>query len=185
MRSLRKSLVLVPLFALAAILVGLPADAFSKNDEREFRASLNGYNETPSINTLGTGTLKLKLNSTSIEFELKYKNLSRAPSVAHIHLGQEHTAGGVMVFFCGGGGQAACPTTTDGTVKGTIVAANVMSITAQGLNQGDLPSVLRAIRAGASYANIHTPLPSFPAGEIRGQIHPAHDDGDRNDQDGD
>ena len=34
---------------------------------------------------------------------------------------------------------------------------------------GDLAAVMRAIRAGASYANMHTP-PNFPGGEIRGQI---------------
>jgi CHRD domain len=173
---------MVPLLALAAILVGLPAQAFGKDDNREFRASLNGFNETPSINTMGSGTLKLKLNNASIDFELKYQKLRLAPSVAHIHFGQEHVAGAVVVFFCGGGGQPACPTTTSGTVKGTIVAANVMAVPAQGIDAGDLQSIFRAIRAGAAYANMHTP-PLFPGGEIRGQIQASgHDGRDVDDQ---
>jgi hypothetical protein len=166
---------------LAAILIGLPAEAFSKNDEREFRASLNGYNETPSINTMGTGTLKLRLKSNSIEFELKYQNLSLPPNVAHIHFAQEHVAGAVVVFFCGGGGRPACPSnaTNSGTVTGTITADNVMAVPAQGIKANDLESVIRAIRAGATYANVHTPAPNgFPAGEIRGQIHAVGDDRD-------
>ena len=77
--------------------------------------------------------------------------------------------GGVMVFFCGGGGQPACPATTSGTISGAITAANVLAVPAQGIKAGDLAAVMRAIRAGASYANMHTP-PNFPGGEIRGQI---------------
>jgi hypothetical protein len=136
---------------------------------------LLGINETPSINSDGTATLKLRLNSASIDFELKYQNLSLAPSVAHIHFGQARVAGGVMVFFCGGGGQPACPTTTSGMITGTITAANVQVIAAQGIKAGDLGAVLRAIRDGAAYGNMHTP-PNFPAGEIRGQIVRSEDD---------
>jgi hypothetical protein len=44
----------------------------------------------------------------------------------------------------------------------------VVALTAQGINAGDLAAVLRAIRAGASYANMHTT--NFPGGEIRGQF---------------
>jgi hypothetical protein len=167
----------VPLLALVAILIGIPSVALGKDDSRNFRATLLGINETPSINSEGTATLKLRLNDDSISFELKYQNLSLAPSVAHIHFGQERVAGGVMVFFCGGGGQPACPMTTSGTITGTIVAANVVGTTAQGIKAGDLAAVLRAIRAGAGYANMHTS--NFPAGEIRGQIVRSEDDHDR------
>jgi hypothetical protein len=169
MRTLHKSLVLVPLLALVAILVGVPATALGRDDGSDFSARLIGINETPSINTDGTASLRLKLHADSITFTLTYQNLSLAPVVAHIHFGQARTAGGVMVFFCGGGGQPACPTTTSGTLTGTIVASNVVGLTAQGIKVGDLASVMRAIRAGASYANMHTP-PNFPNGEIRGQI---------------
>jgi len=158
----------LPLVALATILVGLPATALGQDDGQNFNARLIGINETPSINTDGTASLRLKLNASSIDFTLTYQNLSLAPMVAHIHFGQERVAGGVMVFFCGGGGQPACPSTTSGTLTGSITAANVVGLAAQGIKPNDLASVMRAIRVGASYANMHTM--NFPGGEIRGQI---------------
>jgi hypothetical protein len=53
-------------------------------------------------------------------------------------------------------------------VTGTIAAADVHAIPAQGLSADDFADLLRVIRAGATYANVHTV--AFPAGEIRGQI---------------
>jgi hypothetical protein len=184
MRMYRRFFALVPLAALAAILVGLPATASGRDDDRQFTAQLNGYNETPSINTLGSGALRLSLNADSIDFTLTYRDLTLAPAVAHIHFAQAGVAGAVVVFFCGGGGKPSCPTTTSGTVSGTITAANVQAVPAQGIKAGDLASLMRAIRSGATYANMHTP-PNFPSGEIRGQIHPAenHGRGDPHDED--
>ncbi len=178
MRIFSRIGLILPLLVLATILVGLPATALGREDTTNFSARLLGINETPSINTDGTASLRLKLNTaaSTIDFTLTYQNLSGAPSAAHIHFAQERVAGGVMVFFCGGGGQAACPPTTSGTIKGTIAAANVQSLPAQGINAGDMAAVMRAIRAGASYGNMHTT--NFPGGEIRGQIRPSGERGD-------
>jgi hypothetical protein len=76
--------------------------------------------------------------------------------------------GGVVFFLCGGGGKPACPASTSGTVTGTVLAADVVALAAQGIAAGDLAAVLQMIRAGLGYANMHTPL--HPGGEIRGQI---------------
>jgi hypothetical protein len=169
MRLLKRSLLLMPLLALAVILVGLPAVAFGRDDDNgRFSARLIGINEVPSINTNGSASLKLTLKAAEIDFELSYHNLSGPPGAAHIHFGQARTNGGVMVFFCGGGNKPACPPTPSGTVNGKIVAADVVGPPAQGITAGDLASVERAIRAGAAYANMHTA--NFPTGEIRGQI---------------
>jgi hypothetical protein len=168
MRVFKRFAVVVPLVALAAILIGLPAVALGKDDSKNFSARLIGFNEVPSINTGGSATLKLTLSADTIDFTLAYHDLSLAPLVAHIHFGQARTNGGVMVFFCGGGGQAPCPATTSGTISGTIVAANVQAIAGQGITAGDLVAVERAIRGGAAYANMHTS--NFKGGEIRGQI---------------
>jgi hypothetical protein len=178
MRMLKRVGLVVPLLALVAILAGLPATALGQDDGRDFSARLIGVNETPSINTAGTASLRLKLNTTAntIDFTLTYQNLSLAPTVAHIHFAQARVAGGVMVFFCGGGGQPACPSTTSGTITGTIAAANVQSLPLQGIIAGDMAAVMRAIRAGASYGNMHTT--NFPGGEIRGQIGRSGDRGD-------
>jgi hypothetical protein len=55
-------------------------------------------------------------------------------------------------------------------VTGRITAANVIAgaTAPQQLAAGDLAAVITAIRAGATYANVHTNL--SPGGEIRGQI---------------
>jgi len=91
--------------------------------------------------------------------------------LAHIHYGPTKVNGGVMVFFCGGGGKPACPASTSGTVTDTITAADIVGPAAQGIPAapaGQFSDVLRAIRTGNGYANIHTA--NFPAGEIRGQV---------------
>ena len=133
------------------------------------RTTLFGVNETPSISTPGTGKFRAVIDEDSsvITFTLSYEDLTAAPTVAHIHFGERHTAGGVMVFLCGGGGQPACPA-SPAEITGSIVPANVVGPAAQGITAGEFDEVLAAIRAGASYVNVHTP--NFPAGEIRGQL---------------
>ena len=173
MRMLKKIALFVPLVALVAVLVGLPTVAFGRDDGQNFRTTLIGFNEVPSINTTGTAHLRLQLNAESIDFTLTYADLSGPPGAAHIHFGQARTNGGVMVFFCGGGGKPACPAAKSGTVTGTIVAADVVGPAGQGIKAGDFPAVLRAIRGGAAYANMHTA--AFPNGEIRGQIQRSDD----------
>ena len=132
---------------------------------------MNGFNEAPSVSAPGArGTIEVRIrNSSAIDFTLTFSNLSGAPAAAHIHLGQRNVSGGVVAFLCGGGGQAACPAASSGTVTGTIAAANIQALPAQGIaGPADFAEVLAAIRAGVTYANVHTAL--LPSGEIRGQI---------------
>ena len=67
----------------------------------------------------------------------------------------------------GGGGKPACPP-APAEVHGRIVAADVVGPAAQGIVAGELDELIRALRAGAAYANVHTD--KQPSGEIRGQI---------------
>jgi hypothetical protein len=155
----------------SAVLVGtvVSATAEDKSKEEIYRAFLLGVNETPAISTPAEGTFKATVDEPSslITFKLSYEGLTANPTVAHIHFGEKHTAGGVMVFLCGGGGQPACPP-SPADITGSITPANVVGPTAQGITAGQFEKVLAAIRAGAGYANVHTP--NFPAGEIRGQL---------------
>ena len=169
MRFPKRALLLAPVFGLAIVVAAIPTVSLGVNST-DFWAKLNGYNETPSINTDGFAMLKLHLDDATqtITFRLEYSGLSGNPAAAHIHLGQQHTAGGVMVFFCGGGGQPACPAATSGVVSGTITPANVVGPVAQGVAAGNMTAVFNAIRNDAAYANMHTA--SFPSGEIRGQV---------------
>jgi hypothetical protein len=165
----RRALLVVPVFAMAIALTALPTVSLGVQSSN-FHASLNGYHEVPSINTDGWAVLKLHIDDATktITFRLQYMDLSANPAAAHIHFAEEHVNGGVMVFFCGGGGQAACPASTSGVVSGTITAANVVGPAAQGIAIGNIDAVIAAIRSDAAYANMHTS--NFPNGEIRGQV---------------
>jgi len=166
--QLAAALVLVLGLAVASIALASGGNKGHGKGGKHFRANLIGFQEVPAINAPGHARLKLTMTGTEIAFVLKYAGLSGPPLVAHIHVGQTNVNGGVSVFFCGGGGQAACPGSASGTISGTITASNVVGPTAQGYDPGDLAPVEKAIGAGVAYANMHTV--KFPAGEIRGQI---------------
>jgi CHRD domain len=168
-RRLRYAGVVVLIVSLAGASFAL-ASGGHKNKDSTFRAKLIGYNEVPLNNTAGHAKLALNVTDTTITFKLDYADLSGPPGAAHIHIGQKLVNGGVSVFFCGGGGKPACPASTSGSVSGTITAADVVGPTAQGYAAGDITPVIAALRAGFTYANMHSV--KFPNGEIRGQIVP-------------
>ena len=166
-------------FILALAVLGLGAglstaladddDHGDNNHERHFEARLLGANEVPPVSTQASGRLRATLNhdETELTFSLSWENLTADAAVAHIHFGPSRVNGGVMVFFCGGGGQPACPMGASATITGTITAANVVGPTGQGIDPGEFAEVVRAIRTQA-YANVHNAR--FPGGEIRGQL---------------
>jgi hypothetical protein len=169
----------VALVAASFAIAGGRHDGKGKHDDT-FTAKLNGYNETPSVNSKGRATFRATVNSNNtISFRLDYSNLSQNPLVAHVHFSQKHVAGAVSYFLCGGGGQPPCPAATSGTVTGTVTAANVVGPAGQGIQPGDFASVVAAMRAGATYANMHTM--NFPNGEIRGQLKGGGHDDDKDD----
>src|SRR2546428_4853322 len=140
-----------------------------ENNNREFSATLSGFNETPqTIFSSGTGTFTATLSDdgTSLTYALSYTGLIGA-SAAHIHLGAPAISGGVSAFLCGGGGKPSCPASS-GTVTGTITAADVIGPAGQGLAAGNFAGLIASMRAGATYTNVHTT--AHPGGEIRGAI---------------
>jgi hypothetical protein len=155
-------------WAIAALTASVLATPAAHSQTERFSANLVGANEVPSINTAGTGAFGMKMQQGVITFELTFSDLSSNLTVAHLHFADSKVAGGVMIFLCGGGGQPDCPAATSGNITGTITAANVTGPTTQGFAVGDLDSALEAVRAGLSYANLHTV--NFPGGEIRGQL---------------
>lgn len=153
------------IFALTASVLAVPV---AHSQTERFSASLSGANEVPPINTAGTANFEMTIQPSGITFSLTFSDLSAPPEAAHTHFAPSKVNGGVLIWLCGGGGQPACPATTEGTITGTITAANVTGIAAQGIAPGDLDSALEAVRDGLSYANMHND--NFPPGEIRGQI---------------
>jgi CHRD domain len=170
---MKKVWVLTAVVMAAALTVfGTTALATGDNGKKRFSANLTGFQEVPAISTGARGTFKAKLVGDTLEYTLSYSGIEGGTAVfAHIHLGQRGVNGGVIVFLCGGGDKPACPATA-GTVTGVIDPADVIGPAAQGIVAGEFDELVRALRAGVTYANVHSTgaTPEFPGGEIRGQI---------------
>src|SRR5256886_6272408 len=154
-------------WAIAGVMANLLAAPIANSQTDRFSAGLGGENEVPPINTAGTGAFDMTIQDP-ITFSLTFSGLSSPLAVSHLHFAPSKVAGGVMIFLCGGGGQPACPAATEGTITGTITAANVTGPSGQGIAPGDLDSALEAVRNDLAYANMHTT--NFGGGEIRGQV---------------
>ena len=168
MRKLNSSL----LTGLAATSLLCMASGVWADGQRNFRAALIGYEEVPAVSTGASGTLLARIaeGDGSIDFELSYQGIEGGnATAAHIHVGQRGANGGVSAFLCGGG-RPACPA-TGGTVMGTIFPEDVIGpVGEQQVAAGGLDELIAAIRAGVTYANVHSPASS--GGEIRGQLRP-------------
>jgi len=162
---------------LAAAVVALSGagvtTAALATDGAHFRTHLSGYEEVPAVSTEGGGTFRATIHRSrqEIRFRLEYGRLSGPVQQAHIHFGQERVNGGISAFLCSNLGNApartkACPQA--GTVTGTIRPQDVVGPAAQGIAPGEFGELVRAMRAGVTYANVHSA--PFPAGEVRGQI---------------
>ena len=138
-----------------------------------------------AISSGASGSFSATLNKSEnlVEYTLHYEGLESDITQSHIHFGQRHTVGGIVVWLCQTPGTPApgavaaltpfCPGAREGTVSGTFDAAQVLAQSAQGIDTGEFDELIRAIRAGAAYANVHTT--TFTPGEIRGQIKSAHE----------
>lgn len=173
---MKKVVLTSSLLAVAAVAVLVASTAFAHGDNSKGgKARLDGYQETPkSLSTTGHGSFRAKVRSDGIHYTLRYEDLEDDATAAHIHLGRPATPGGVIAFLCGGGDKPACPA-KEGTVTGVIDPADVSGPADQGIEAGatGYPEVIRALRHGAVYANVHTD--KYPGGEIRGQVgHTGH-----------
>jgi hypothetical protein len=172
-----RKLVLAGLFVVAASLTIVAAGALAGGGGHgRLGASMNSYNEvvggvsatdSGSVSTLGRGSLKLRVEDDGIHYRLRYSQMEGTVSQAHIHFAQQHVGGGIIAFLCAGT-EAAC-TSPSGDISGVITPAEIIGPAEQGIEAGSFDEAVRAIRAGATYANVHS-TPRFPAGEIRGQI---------------
>jgi len=191
-RGMKKALALLLLTAgLVAVVAASVAFADDDGGKKSFKATLNGYDEvvgsssatdSGSVSTGARGTFRAKLTNdgTALEFTLTYSGMEGGTvTQAHPHFAQRHVGAGVFGFLCGGP-KPACPT-PGGTVEGTWTAADVIGPTGQGVAAGSFGEFVRALRAGAVYINVHSngATPSYPEGEIRGQVSGGGDgDGD-------
>jgi hypothetical protein len=153
--------------------------ALAAHAEETFRASMNGYNEVPSVSTPARGSFEATLSKDGLlDYTLSYRGLQGTVTQSHIHFSQRHVNGAIVVWLCQTttnpapvGNPPTCPPSTDTgvTVSGTIRPSDVLGTAApQQLPAQSLEEVLDALRAGAAYVNVHSSL--TPTGEIRGQV---------------
>jgi len=139
------------------------------------RERLTGYEETPlALSTAGSGRFRAQVNDRlqQVTYTLSYTGLEGTVTQAHIHFGAKAQTGGISVFLCsnlgnGPAGTQACPP-APATVMGTITPTDVIGPASQGIAAGEFAELVSAIRAGATYVNVHSTL--YPAGELRGQL---------------
>jgi CHRD domain-containing protein len=157
------TLSVVTLFASAALCDGTLA------------TRLRGFDEVPAISSPGTALFNATLDegAGTITWTMSYSHLNGNILQSHIHFAQKGVNGGIWVFLCsnlgnGPAGTQSCPP-APATISGTITAANIIGGAAsQGIQVGDFGPIVRALKTGTTYANIHTD--KYPGGEIRGQV---------------
>ena len=171
-------------FTIALLIATLSTPVLAQN----IRADLVSFQEVPAVSSPATGRFRGKINNkdSSIDYTLSYSGLEADATQSHIHFGQVGVNGGITVFLCQTGvapagtadetGHAPTCPAREGTVTGTITAANITNrATAQGIDGGtggasaaEFAELIKAIRDGVACANVHST--KFPSGEIRGQI---------------
>ena len=166
-----------PTIALAVIAVAsASAFVYAQGGLKPISELLNGYEETPSaVSTTGTGTFDARIShdGSAIDWELSYSDLEGAVQQAHVHFGQSGVTGPISVFLCtnlgnGPAGTQPCPA-PPAVISGTITAGDVTNLANErGISAGELDELIQAIRAGATYVNVHSTR--WPGGEIRSQI---------------
>ena len=173
MRRLATSIAVIALVSASTVVL---AQGFKKISE-----FLTGYEEVPSVSTTGNGQFNARISNdgSRIDWELTYSDLEGTIQQAHIHIGNVGVNGGISVFLCtnlgnGPAGIQPCPA-PPATISGTILAADVspnipatLAARNQGLNTGEIDELIKAMRAGATYVNVHST--TWPGGEIRSQI---------------
>jgi hypothetical protein len=170
-RRVKLALAFVAAAALSIAVVAIAA----ANGDHGIREKLTGYQEVPALSTAGNGKFRASIDRkhSEIHYVLTYGGLESPATQSHIHFENKTNNGPIVVFLCtnlgnGPAGTQPCPP-NGGTISGTIRPADVgAGAAAQGLAAGEFDELVRAIKAGATYVNVHST--GRPAGEIRAQL---------------
>ena len=165
---------------LLGIAIAGVVGAHDRDGRFRVATTLKPSEEVPAVSSVAKGFFKATIDTENetISYELSYEGLEGSVTQAHIHFGQAFTAGAVSVYFCT---NLPLPTVTPpivqpppcpaspATLTGTLTAANVSQTGgAQGLDAGQFDELVKAIRRGHTYVNVHSSR--FPGGEVRGQL---------------
>ena len=186
MSPLFRAKLLVGVVALLGVGGVTAAVASGDSEQRKFSVNLIGYEEVPAVSTVGGGTFHAAISRSDdeIQYELTYNNLQGNTQQSHIHFGQKSVNGGISVFLCsnlGNGPAGTQPCPQSGTITGTLRPADVIGPNAQGIAPTEFAELVKALRAGVAYANVHSSV--WPGGEIRGQLGDRDSDVGNNDGD--
>ena len=178
--------------ATVILAVATTTLVFSDTGGPQFREFLNGFKEVPNpIATTATGIFNARISKddpATIEYELTFQDLEGDVWQAHIHIGHSQTTGGIVLWLCETSFNPSPSATTPdcavndpgdlraGKVTGTLTTDDMQPAASNGVAAGEWEEVLSLIRAGRTYANVHTT--KFPGGEIRVQLDNGDDDSD-------
>lgn len=172
----RTALAAMLLGAIAVLAIGSYATADSGKKKVE-TGPMSGYLEgAPGgpVSSGAIGSFEGRIEGDQLDYTLSYSGLEADVTQAHIHFGQRSVNGGISAWLCGTdaptspAGTPRCPGARSGTISDTIVAADVIGPGGQGIAAGEFVELIAAVRAGRTYANVHSS--KFPGGEVRGQI---------------
>jgi hypothetical protein len=138
----------VAVVVAAAALVATGSVAASAQPPGTPAIPLNNGQETTGADTGASGFFSYRITGDEFCYTLVARNLSEPAVAAHVHLAPRKVAGGIVLPLSVGMG-------TDWTVSECVPAD---------------AALLGAISASprSYYVNVHTP--TFPGGEIRGQL---------------
>ena len=179
MNTLRMKTLRVAMLAPIAVLLAIPVlmdVAHAEGKKRSLKAGLEGVNEPPVVSTTGSGEFRARISrdDTSFEYALSFQDLEGDVTQGHIHVGQRSVNGGISVWLCGTtalpgpAGTPSCGGPRAGSATRTVTAADVIGPAGQGIAAGEFAELLTLMRAGLTYANVHSTRNT--GGEIRGQI---------------
>jgi hypothetical protein len=115
------------------------------------RASLNGAQENPPVNTPATGTGVFTLTEAGLTYDITVEGLSGAITLAHFHNAIPGQNGGVV--------KTITPSFVGNTATGIWTKNDAEPLT---------PALIAQLLSEGLYVNIHTA--ANPGGEIRGQV---------------
>jgi CHRD domain len=175
MRARTKLALAAAVAATAGVTGVIGVGTVAMGSDRGERETLTGYEEVPALSTPGEGEFRATISRSrdEIRYELSFRNTESDVTQAHIHFENATNNGPIVVFLCtnlgnGPAGTQACPA-GGGTIRGTIRPENVgAGAAAAGIAAGEFDELVRAIRAGATYVNVHSV--NRPGGEIRAQL---------------
>jgi hypothetical protein len=162
-----KKVTFISLIAILAILL-TAVGAAAAGDMRTFTAKMTGAGHGNDSDALGSAQFKFNKDGESLSYRVFVKHLEDTTQ-AHIHLAPEPGGSGPIVLWLYP--DAPPPLLIPGFFTGLLGQRKVTASDLVGPLAGmTLEDLKQAMLDGRAYVNVHTN--EFPAGEIRGDIHP-------------